>query len=141
MERFRVVRDLFLIFTLSFTVIMIVTLLAGAEYKNADIVGIFILSAIYAFMALIFFWNSLIDKIGYLPLEIGYVVMLNIAYLILSNIFEWNFTVRGYLINFSSTVIMYIFVKIIIFSIDKVNADKINDTLKKRKSGGGNDEN
>lgn len=137
MGKFRIIRDIFLIFSLSFTIIMIITLLAGAYHTVNDMKGVFIVAIVYALLALVFFCDPLIDKIGYLPIEIGYVTMLNVTYVIMANIFSWEFTVRGYIINISSSIIMYILVKVIIFSIDKVNADKINSKIRERKKGGG----
>lgn len=118
MKKIRILRDVFLIFAIAFLAIMMVTMFAGAEHSNDTVYQALLVSACYAVMALLFFWDNLIEKIGYWPIEIFYVFMLNITYIVLAKVFGWNFSPRGYLINFSSCVVVYIFIKLIIFSID-----------------------
>ncbi|MCP1110428.1 hypothetical protein M2150_001891 [Lachnospiraceae bacterium PM6-15] len=132
MKKLRILRDLFLIFAIAFIAIIVLTMFAGVAHTNQTIKQALLVAGCYAAMSLLFFWDSLIERIGYLPIEIFYVVMLNITYVLLSRVFSWNFSPRGYFINISATIVGYVFIKLIIFSIDTHQADEINDIIKKR---------
>lgn len=136
MKKLRILRDLFVIYALAFTAIILVTTIAGAEHSNTTIGQAFLVSFCYAVLALFFFWDGLVEKIGYLPIEVFYVFMLNVTYIVLASVLGWDFSPRGYLINFSASIVAYIFIKLIIFSIDTLQAEEINKIIQKRQRKG-----
>ncbi|MCP1102810.1 hypothetical protein M2454_002379 [Aequitasia blattaphilus] len=135
MRALRVLRNISLIFSVGFTLTVSFTLFMGVEYTAAMVLKVLLLLGIYAVMALVFFWKKLIEAVGYLPIEIFYVVMLNAVYIGTAPITGWFFSVRGYILNTIFSVIAYGIVKLIIFSIDYTEAKRINEILKKRKEG------
>lgn len=136
MKKLRIMRDLLVIYALAFTAIILVTTIAGAEHSNTTIGQAFLVSFCYAVLALFFFWEGLVEKIGYLPIEIFYVLMLNVTYIVLARVFVWDFSTRGYAINFCASIVAYIFIKLIIFSIDTLQAEEINEIIQKRRRKG-----
>lgn len=135
MRKLRVLRDVGLIFSLAFTMTIVFTLIMGVEYTSSMVASALTLSSLYAIMSLLFFWKWLIRKVGYIPIEIFYVIMLNVIYIIAAQFENWEFTTRGYILNAIFSVIAYIIVKLIIFSIDYAEAKRVNEILKKRKEG------
>lgn len=131
----RVFRDIALIFCLSFTLAIVVTIFLGADYSNERLRAAAIIAFLYAVMALLFFWEWLINKVGYVPIEIFYVIMLNVVYIVVCRSHGWYFSTRGYILNAIFAIICYLLVKFIIFNIDNAEAKRINQILKKRKEG------
>lgn len=134
MNRMRILRDVFLIFAMAFVVLMTITTIADPEISNETVIQVIFVALCYAVAALLFFWESITEKIGYLPIEIFYVLLLNVMYIIFAKIFTWEYSVQGYLINFISSIILYLCIKLIIFTIDILQAAEINDIIKRRRS-------
>ncbi|MGF6376561.1 signal transduction histidine kinase [Clostridiales Family XIII bacterium PM5-7] len=134
MRNIKILRDMLIIFSLSITLSLFVTMFIGVEYTNERLFWVLEISFSYAVLSFIFFWEWLIDKIGFLAVQIIYVVMLNAIYITFSQIEDWGFTLKGYTIVSAFTVVAFLLVRSIIFSIDKAEVDKINTILEKRRN-------
>lgn len=134
MRNIKILRDMLIIFSLSITLSLFVTMFIGVEYTNERLFWVLEISFSYAVLSFIFFWEWLIDKIGFLAVQIIYVVMLNAIYITFSQIEDWGFTLKGYTIVSAFTVVAFLLVRSIIFSVDKAEVDKINTILEKRRN-------
>lgn len=133
MRGFRIARDIFVIFTASFTAIMLVTMIAGAQYNNDMVWAALLTSAIYAVLALMLFSERLKSRRLFVGVQILYVVLLNIVYIIVTLLSGWKFSIRGYIINAICSIVVFCIVKALIFSMDKQEANRINERLKRYK--------
>ena len=133
MRGFRIARDIFVIFTAAFTAIMLITMLAGAEYSNNMIWGAMLIAALYAVLALMLFSEKLRSRRWFMGVQILYVILLNVVYIVVTSLAGWSFSSRGYIINAICSVVVFCIVKALIFSMDKQEANRINEMLRKFK--------
>ena len=133
MRRLRLVRDIFLIFTVAFTLIMILTMITGAAYDNDMIWTALLIAAIYAGLSLMLFSERLSTRRGFLITQSIYVILLNVVYIVIIRLAGWSFSTKGYILNALYSIICFVGIRAIVFSLDKREADRINAMLQKHK--------
>ena len=128
-------RNMLLVFVFCFTAIMIISMLYGVHYDDNRKIWLLLLDcAIFGILSPLTYSEKLLTtKPRYIIAQILYVVMLNVVYILTLQLGQFVFGVWGYILSSIATVAVFILIRFIMFQLDKAEADRINEHIRKKK--------
>lgn len=91
------------------------------------------ISAIYGMGSLVLFSKSVHTRGRFTAAQIIYVVMINVVYIVIMRYESVDIPFGAYITGPVCSIIIFIIVKAVIFSINKKLADEINEALKRKR--------
>lgn len=129
-DKFRLLRNVFFVFTNAVTLTLLMFLILGISLCNRVVLMIFILCAIYAVLSLMLFLDCIISRVNFVVLEITYVTLINVIYIVVGHIMNIKFSDKTmYIYTAVGSVVIFLIVRWIMLKVDQEVADQINDLL------------
>ena len=134
MHSLRIIKNMLIIFSCSFVGMIAILMLLGIVIDNEMLLSLFIMSVLYSVMSIVLFISENLSHTQMIILQVIYVLMLNVIYIVMMQIRGLVF-VGGYvyIINAVFSIILFIFIKSIIYHFDKKTADALNKQLERKK--------
>ena len=117
--------------TLVFTILIVLQMSSGIEMSNQVLWQLLFVAFIASLVKVVLFKETLFNyQWAY---QLGYLLLIWLSILILSVFFNWHITTGGALTNLLLVFFVYFIIRVINYRKDKIEADQMNDYLKKKR--------
>ena len=119
--------------SLVFSTLVVLNLVAQKDLLFRTIESLLFVSVISGALLFVLFEKYDYSNERIILNQVVYVLLIFATIIIGNKLFNWDLGISGLVNNFITVVVVFIFVKFILYSSDKKDAEAINQQLKRRK--------
>lgn len=129
----RYIKKTIQVFSLIFTFLMIFNVIRGSQLDSGDITEYLLVSFSAAAFSFVLYKEDYDSKGQFILFQLFYLGGVNVLILLFDFIFGWQLTGEQLLINATSVVVLFVFIRWILYRGDQKLADQINGSLEQLK--------
>lgn len=132
MNKWVIIREITIIFSFIFSLSIIFALFTGANLTSESVFSILVFSIVLGIGCTIFYIDPLVDFLGIFWVQVVYLSLIFMAFIVCSQVFVWNVPPMIIGLAFVVMVVGFFIGKTILFSVSVKMTEQMNRQLKKK---------